>query len=104
MRIGKIIGLVILGGLMFSGCKGGKRELVENAPPITNQWKDDTGRDIKLTHAVQKVVSLAPSVTEMIFAVGGEKKLIARSQACDFPEVQNLCLLSLPFRLWISKN
>ncbi len=70
----------------FFGCNGGKKELIKNAPLITNQWKDDTGKEIKLEKIVQRAVSLAPSVTEMIYATGGEKKLIARSDACDFPE------------------
>ena len=38
-----------------------------------------------------KVISLAPNITEIIYALGGEKKLLARSQACDFPkEAQDL--------------
>ncbi len=33
-----------------------------------------------------KVVSLAPNITEIIFALGAGQNLLARSQACDFPE------------------
>ncbi|MBX7241086.1 MAG: helical backbone metal receptor [Bacteroidia bacterium] len=82
-------GIAFMAVFFLFACNGDKKELVKNAPPVTNQWKDDTGKEIKLDHAVQKAVSLAPSVTEMIFAIGGEKKLIARSQACNYPEKAN---------------
>ena len=36
--------------------------------------------------AVNRVISLAPNITEIIFALGAEDKLVARSQACDYPE------------------
>ena len=34
----------------------------------------------------KRVVSLTPSVTEMICAVGAEELLVARSDACDYPQ------------------
>jgi iron complex transport system substrate-binding protein len=32
-----------------------------------------------------KIVSLSPAVTEMIYAVGAESRLVGRSRVCDFP-------------------
>ena len=32
------------------------------------------------------IVSLAPSITEMIYAIGAEKQLVGRTSACDWPE------------------
>jgi iron complex transport system substrate-binding protein len=66
-----------------------KRELVENAPLISQSYTDDTGRKVALPQAPKRIVSLAPNVTEMIYALGGEDKLVARSQACDYPEAVN---------------
>jgi iron complex transport system substrate-binding protein len=34
----------------------------------------------------KRVVSLSPAVTEMIYAIGAENKLVARSSACDYPQ------------------
>ena len=33
-----------------------------------------------------KIISLAPSITEMIYAIGAEKQLIGRTSACDWPK------------------
>lgn len=72
--------------LFAIACGDNKKDLIDNAPLIAADYTDDTGRKIHLSHRVETVVSIAPSITEMIFAVGGQKKLIARSQACDYPE------------------
>ena len=37
-----------------------------------------------------RVISLAPSLTETVLALGGKDSLIAVSRFCDFPEVANL--------------
>ncbi len=79
--------LLLISLLSLWACGTNKnRELVENAPLISQAYTDDTGRKIALPRAAQQVVSIAPNVTEMIFAIGGEGKLVARSQACDYPE------------------
>ncbi len=33
-----------------------------------------------------RIVSLSPSITETIFALGGEKSLVGRSDVCNYPE------------------
>ena len=62
-----------------------RRQLVKSAPLITQSYTDDTGRSLQLPDRPARVVSLAPSITEIIFAIGAEAKLAARSQACSYP-------------------
>ena len=71
--------------ILFASCQSEKRKLVESAPLISASYTDDTGRELDLPYAPRRVVSIAPNITETIFAIGGEEKLIARSQACDYP-------------------
>src|SRR5262245_49200290 len=47
---------------------------------------DSDGRRIELAQPAQRIVSLAPHVTEQLFAAGAGKRLVAVSEYSDYPE------------------
>ena len=47
---------------------------------------DGLGREVKLGSAAQRVVSLAPSNTEILFALGAGDKVVGRDEFSDYPE------------------
>ncbi|NOY99074.1 MAG: cobalamin-binding protein [Chloroflexi bacterium] len=47
---------------------------------------DGLGREVTLTVAAQTVVSLAPSNTEILFAVGADGQTVGRDMFSDYPE------------------
>jgi iron complex transport system substrate-binding protein len=47
--------------------------------------RDQTGRMVSVPDSPEHVVSLAPSITEIIFALGEEDRLKGVTQHCDFP-------------------
>lgn len=49
------------------------------------QAKDDTGRVVRLARPARRVVSLAPSATEMLFAIGTGPLLVGVSTYDDYP-------------------
>src|SRR5215212_8201415 len=53
-----------------------------SAPVLT----DGLGREITLTGPAQRVISLAPSNTEILFAIGAGEQVVGRDQLSDFPE------------------
>jgi iron complex transport system substrate-binding protein len=54
-----------------------------NITPRT--FVDALGRKLFLAKAPSRVVSMAPNVTEMLFALGLEEKVIAVTPFCDYP-------------------
>ncbi len=50
---------------------------------------DDKNNTITLSHSAQRVITLAPSLTEMVFKVGGEDKLVATVKSSNYPDAAN---------------
>lgn len=46
---------------------------------------DDLGRSVSLNGMPQRIISLAPSNTEIIFAVGAGERLVGDTEYCNFP-------------------
>jgi iron complex transport system substrate-binding protein len=47
--------------------------------------KDDRGVDVRLPSAPERIVSLAPSLTEIVFLLGQERKLVGVTRFCNYP-------------------
>lgn len=56
------------------------------APPAAAVTvKDMTGRDVRLAAEPRRIVSLVPSATEIIFALGSDDRIAGVTDYCDFP-------------------
>jgi iron complex transport system substrate-binding protein len=53
--------------------------------PFPLTLTDDLGREISLSTLPQRVVSLAPSNTEILFAVGAGDQVVGVTQYCNYP-------------------
>jgi iron complex transport system substrate-binding protein len=50
---------------------------------------DDLGRTVTLAGPAQRVISLAPSNTEILFAIGAGAQVVGRDETSDYPEQAN---------------
>ena len=73
---------VILVGfiLLFAACGEHTRQ-VQTTDTVT----DDYGRTVVVLAQPQRVVSLSPAVTEIIYALGAEDILVGRTDFCEYP-------------------
>jgi iron complex transport system substrate-binding protein len=51
---------------------------------------DDAGHRIYLAKSPTRVVSLAPSITEMLFAIGVDDRIVGVTEFCDYPAAAKL--------------
>jgi iron complex transport system substrate-binding protein len=56
------------------------------AVATTLTFTDGLGREVKLDGPAQRVISMAPSNTEILFAIGAADQVVGRDTLSDFPE------------------
>ena len=47
--------------------------------------KDDLGRTVELAHPAQRIVTLAPFLTELVFSIGAGDRVVGASAFSDYP-------------------
>src|SRR5580693_5777053 len=55
------------------------------APPSGRELVDEDGRKVQVPRDVNRIVSLAPNLTEIIFALGDGNHLAGDTDFCDYP-------------------
>lgn len=55
------------------------------APSTAVAVVDQTGREVPLPRLPERIVSLVPSASETLFALGAEDRLVGVTDFCDFP-------------------
>jgi iron complex transport system substrate-binding protein len=67
---------VFMGLLVLAGCQ---------QSPLQGNITDDLGRTIQIKDNPQRIISLSPSNTEIVYALGLENQLIGVTTYCNYP-------------------
>ena len=76
--------------LLFAACcfpPAHAQTSTSNPPssPVYKEFVDEAGRTVRVPQPVLRIVSLAPSLTETIYALGLQERLVGDTDFCDFP-------------------
>ena len=89
--------VILLMAFSVAGCsRGGDAPPGKDSVPASSQGypltiTDDMGRQIVLTAEPIRIVSLAPSSTEILYALGLGPKVVGNTNYCDYPEEAKQC-------------
>lgn len=77
--------LIVVMLLFFTlGAACARAQITPSAAPVV--VTDGLGRQISLSSPAQRVISLAPSNTEILFALGAGSQIVGRDTFSDYPE------------------
>ena len=79
MKLLRLLGVITLVGIL------GLTACTQTSTPSSVTYIDDIGRTVQITGIPQRIISLSPSNTEMVYALGLQDRLVGVTSYDDYP-------------------
>ena len=79
-----VAGVMALAAALLSSARL-RAAVARVTPSGTHEVVDETGRRVAVPVTVRRIVSLAPSLTETLYALGAQERLVGVTDYCDYP-------------------
>jgi iron complex transport system substrate-binding protein len=74
-----------LSALFLCGLPCANRATQASSTPAYREVTDELGRTIRIPQTIHRIVSLAPNLTETLYALGLQDRLVGDTDYCDYP-------------------
>ena len=76
---------MLTAALVLPGCQPKPAKSIQPVDTLPINLTDGLGRSITIVNPAQRIISLSPPLTEMLFAVGASGQIVGRDFYSDYP-------------------